>query len=94
MREFLGHLWDMTERVPLVIYEPAAIPLAGDDENDSFDEQLTLCNGADIVLVQSEEERQVLAPYFAGRIELRSEQTTREILSEIYAISRPQEQQA
>ena len=82
MRQFLGHMWDMAERVPPIVYEPSEISAEADDAaKGRFDEELTLCYGADIVLVSSEEERQTLLPHFAGRIELRSEQTALQILS-------------
>ena len=45
--------------------------------------ELAFCHAADIVLVKSEEERQRLRPHLEGRIELLSEQTTRQILSDI-----------
>ena len=95
MREFLGHMWDMEERVPPVIYEPGEVPADGDEAaKDLFDEELTLCQGADIVLVRSEEARQRLLPYLTARIELRSEHAIGEILSEISDRSRPREQGA
>jgi GT2 family glycosyltransferase len=82
MREFLGHMWDMADTVPTIIYEPSEIPGEADDApKGRFDEELTLCYGADVALVESEEEWQRLRPHFAGRIELRSEETTRGFLS-------------
>jgi hypothetical protein len=89
MREFLAHMWDMEEQVPLLVYEPGDLQHQRDGAD--LDEELTLCYGADIVLVGSEEERQMLLPYFAGKIELRSEQATREILSQVRELSRTQE---
>ncbi len=95
MREFLGHMWDMAERVPTIVYEIGELPRGADDTaKDCFDEELTFCYGADIVLVASEEERQRLLPHFAGRIEVRSEQTTNQILSDIRERSNREQQPA
>jgi GT2 family glycosyltransferase len=95
MRGFLGHMWDMAERVPAIVYEIGEIPRgAGDAAGDCFDEELTFCYGADIVIVPSEEERQRLLPHFAGRIELGSEQTTRQVLSDIRERSNREQQPA
>ena len=57
MREFLGHMRDIEERVPPIVYEIGVIPGEADDAaQDGFDEEMTLCSGADIVLVPSEEQ--------------------------------------
>ncbi len=88
MREFLGHLWDMAERVPTIVYEMGDIPREEDDE------EITLCYGADIVLVGSEEERQKLSPHLASKIEVRSEETTHKMLSSISERSLSEHQQA
>ncbi len=84
MREFLAHMWDLTGRVPTLIYQIESIPNEPDNTAaDRLEMELAFCHAADIVLVKSEEERQRLRPHLEGRIELLSEQTTRQVLSDI-----------
>ncbi len=89
MREFLGHLWDMDERVPPIVYEPGEVQAAGmadpsdADAIERFQEEVALCQAADIVIIRTEEERQTLLAHRVNRVELSSEATADRILSEI-----------
>ena len=89
MREFLWHLWDMEERVPPIIYEPenisaAAAPDWSDaDAAERFEDEVALCQAADVVIVRTEQERQILLAHRASRVELFSHDTADRILAEI-----------
>ena len=88
MRELLWRLRNMDERVAPIIYQPATVQaeareVDADDWDGSFEENVTFCQAADIVLVSSEQERQLLLDNRVSRVEIMSEQTTARILDEV-----------
>ncbi|HUI82808.1 MAG TPA: glycosyltransferase [Candidatus Binatia bacterium] len=66
MREFLRHMWNMKRRIPPIVYQPRVVlshpPEDADDEQATreFEEDRALCQAADIVIVESEADRQLL----------------------------------
>jgi O-antigen biosynthesis protein len=83
MREFLWHLWNMEERVPPIVYQPEEIveeAPADAEENPGFEEEVSFCQAADIVVVRSEKDRQRLQRHRISRTEVLSADSVDKIL--------------
>jgi hypothetical protein len=84
MREFLWHLWNMDERVPPIVYQPGQIAQAEEAVDtaaaQSLEEVTAFCQAADIVMVTSSAERELLMPHHISRIEVFSDAAVQTIL--------------
>ena len=93
MRGLLSRLWNMDGRIPLVVYETEPITAEQDlqeteagtgelkqNPRNSFEEEVALCQAADIVIAKSDRDRQLLLKHRVPWVEVFSTQVVNQIL--------------
>lgn len=67
MQNFLRRMWNMYEKIPPIVYEAGSVS-AEEESASALAEDVALCEAADVILVPSEGERELLSDKNVGDV--------------------------